>query len=186
MNYHSRWLVWTTVARVIRQQGPYGLVDGFMAAYQFRLDIRFLSRAAIGPFVCSCLPYRLSSWALDDPANNALCEDEHGELLAWAVLQAAFCIGGLHADKVARPQAKLSPWAVMLTSADMLSAVSPCVRISSVFTSLAPGRFSSKPTAIAILLSIYKRQLVFAWCGMYWYTPGIIMTGQADFVDSPA
>lgn len=36
------------------------------------------------------LPYRFSSWALDDPGNVALWEDEGGHLLAWAVLQAPF------------------------------------------------------------------------------------------------
>ena len=36
------------------------------------------------------LPYRLSSWALDDPANAALWETPAGELMAWAVLQAPF------------------------------------------------------------------------------------------------
>ena len=33
------------------------------------------------------LPYRLSSWALDDPENICLWKDETGCLLAWAVLQ---------------------------------------------------------------------------------------------------
>ena len=36
------------------------------------------------------LPYRLSSWALDDPANVALWEDERNRLLAWAVMQTPF------------------------------------------------------------------------------------------------
>lgn len=36
------------------------------------------------------LPYRLSSWALDHPANTALWEDTDGQLLAWAVLQTPF------------------------------------------------------------------------------------------------
>jgi ribosomal protein S18 acetylase RimI-like enzyme len=36
------------------------------------------------------LPYRLSSWAFDDPTNACLWEDERGELLAWAVLQFPF------------------------------------------------------------------------------------------------
>lgn len=36
------------------------------------------------------LPYRLSSWAFDDPANCALWEDASGQLLAWAVLQSPF------------------------------------------------------------------------------------------------
>jgi ribosomal protein S18 acetylase RimI-like enzyme len=33
------------------------------------------------------LPYCLSSWALEDPQNARLWEDEKGDLLAWAVLQ---------------------------------------------------------------------------------------------------
>jgi len=36
------------------------------------------------------LPYRLSSWAFDDPGNIGLWEDGAGNLLAWAVLQTPF------------------------------------------------------------------------------------------------
>jgi ribosomal protein S18 acetylase RimI-like enzyme len=36
------------------------------------------------------LPYRLSSWALDDPQNTCLWHDQDGQLVAWAVLQAPF------------------------------------------------------------------------------------------------
>ena len=36
------------------------------------------------------LPYRFSSWALDDPANIALWVDPGGALLGWAILQAPF------------------------------------------------------------------------------------------------
>lgn len=36
------------------------------------------------------LPYRLASWALDEPGNVALWDDERGRLAAWAVLQAPF------------------------------------------------------------------------------------------------
>jgi mycothiol synthase len=36
------------------------------------------------------LPYRLSSWALDEPDNVGLWVDEHGQLVAWAVLQTPF------------------------------------------------------------------------------------------------
>jgi mycothiol synthase len=36
------------------------------------------------------LPYRLSSWAFDDPGNIGLWEDGAGHLLAWAVLQTPF------------------------------------------------------------------------------------------------
>ena len=39
------------------------------------------------------LPYRLSSWALDDPANVGLWLNEHGDLRAWAAMQTPFwCI----------------------------------------------------------------------------------------------
>jgi mycothiol synthase len=36
------------------------------------------------------LPYRLSSWALDDPHNVGLWVDADGRLLAWAVMQTPF------------------------------------------------------------------------------------------------
>jgi mycothiol synthase len=36
------------------------------------------------------LPYRLSSWALDDPDNVGLWVDDAGSLLAWAVMQTPF------------------------------------------------------------------------------------------------
>ncbi len=36
------------------------------------------------------LPYRLCSWALDDPANASLWVDEEGRLTGWAVMQAPF------------------------------------------------------------------------------------------------
>ena len=36
------------------------------------------------------LPYRLSSWALDDPNNVALWTDIEGRLVAWAVMQTPF------------------------------------------------------------------------------------------------
>lgn len=36
------------------------------------------------------LPYRLSSWALEDPDNSRLWLDGEGHLLAWAVLQTPF------------------------------------------------------------------------------------------------
>lgn len=36
------------------------------------------------------LPYRLSSWAFDDPHNVRLWFDDGGELMAWAVLQTPF------------------------------------------------------------------------------------------------
>lgn len=36
------------------------------------------------------LPYRLSSWAFDEPANTRLWRAANGELLGWAVLQTPF------------------------------------------------------------------------------------------------
>ncbi len=36
------------------------------------------------------LPYRLASWAFDDPATVGLWEDGDGQLVAWAVLQTPF------------------------------------------------------------------------------------------------
>jgi len=36
------------------------------------------------------LPYRLSSWALDEPDNIGLWVDEEGQLVAWAVMQTPF------------------------------------------------------------------------------------------------
>jgi ribosomal protein S18 acetylase RimI-like enzyme len=39
------------------------------------------------------LPYRLASWALDDPDNAALFADESGRVVAWAAMQMPFwCI----------------------------------------------------------------------------------------------
>jgi ribosomal protein S18 acetylase RimI-like enzyme len=36
------------------------------------------------------LPYRLCSWAFDEPANCAIWENDNGQMLAWAVLQSPF------------------------------------------------------------------------------------------------
>jgi len=36
------------------------------------------------------LPYRLSSWALDDPANVGVWEDETGTMVGWSVMQTPF------------------------------------------------------------------------------------------------
>lgn len=36
------------------------------------------------------LPYRLSSWALDDPDNISLWVDENNRMVAWAVMQTPF------------------------------------------------------------------------------------------------
>ena len=57
------------------------------------------------------LPYRLSSWACDDPENSGLWFDENGQLVAWALLQTPFWTidyvcnpaveSGLHAEILA-------------------------------------------------------------------------------------
>jgi ribosomal protein S18 acetylase RimI-like enzyme len=36
------------------------------------------------------LPYRLSSWALDDPANVGVWENDQGNMVGWSVLQTPF------------------------------------------------------------------------------------------------
>ena len=48
------------------------------------------------------LPYRLCSWALDDPSNVAVWADTRGRLAAWAVLQAPFWT----IDVAIRPEAE--------------------------------------------------------------------------------
>lgn len=48
------------------------------------------------------LPYRLSSWALDDPANAGLWFDAEGRLSAWAVMQTPFWT----IDYVCHPEAE--------------------------------------------------------------------------------
>jgi mycothiol synthase len=62
--------------------------------YQGDLDkLRMAALVHIDPSAHSHvvdLPYRLSSWAFDDPENVCLWEDQHGELLAWAALQFPF------------------------------------------------------------------------------------------------
>ncbi len=45
------------------------------------------------------LPYRLSSWAMDEPRNIGLCVGADGQLAAWAVLQSPFWT----VDLVCRP-----------------------------------------------------------------------------------
>lgn len=47
------------------------------------------------------LPYRLSSWALDDPENARLWFDETGQLIAWAALQTPFWTIDLNHDPTA-------------------------------------------------------------------------------------
>ena len=50
------------------------------------------------------LPYRLSSWALDDPENSHLWFDENQQLVAWAVLQTPFWT----IDYACQPEAEVS------------------------------------------------------------------------------
>lgn len=51
------------------------------------------------------LPYRLASWALDNPGNVGLWEDEPGRLVAWAVLQTPFWTVDYALHPAAPPQA---------------------------------------------------------------------------------
>lgn len=60
------------------------------------------------------LPYRLASWALDDPANVALWVDERGRLAAWAVVQSPFWA----IDIVTRPDAETDLFPCALEWAD--------------------------------------------------------------------
>jgi mycothiol synthase len=60
------------------------------------------------------LPYRLSSWSLDDPANGRLWENERGDLLAWAVIQFPW----LELDYIVHPsahqlEAEVFAWAAL-------------------------------------------------------------------------
>jgi len=60
------------------------------------------------------LPYRLSSWALDDPNNVALWFDEYQQLAGWAVLQSPFWT----IDYVFHPTAEAQLHAEILAWAD--------------------------------------------------------------------
>ncbi|MGE5224852.1 MAG: GNAT family N-acetyltransferase [Omnitrophica WOR_2 bacterium] len=66
------------------------------------------------------LPYRLSSWALDDPGNVGLWVDAEGELLAWAVMQAPFWT----VDCVCQPQAEKNLYRQILAWADQRACTS--------------------------------------------------------------
>jgi ribosomal protein S18 acetylase RimI-like enzyme len=59
------------------------------------------------------LPYRLSSWALDDPENARLWFDPGGNLLGWAVLQTPFWTIDItcHPDMVAALYGDILAWA---------------------------------------------------------------------------
>ncbi len=60
------------------------------------------------------LPYRLSSWALDDPDNVGLWFDENQQLVAWAVLQTPFWT----IDYVCQPAIELTLHPEILAWAD--------------------------------------------------------------------
>jgi ribosomal protein S18 acetylase RimI-like enzyme len=60
------------------------------------------------------LPYRLSSWALDDINNVGLWTDENGELVAWAVMQTPFWT----IDYVLRPDTDINLHSLILSWAD--------------------------------------------------------------------
>ncbi|GAA5527185.1 GNAT family N-acetyltransferase [Herpetosiphon gulosus] len=60
------------------------------------------------------LPYRLSSWALDDPANLAIWQTETGQIVGWAALQVPFWM----IDLVWHPAALPSLYRAMLEWAD--------------------------------------------------------------------
>ena len=63
------------------------------------------------------LPYRFSSWALDDPANIALWVEATGTLLGWAILQTpSWAI-----DAVVHPQAAATLYPQILAWADALT-----------------------------------------------------------------
>jgi len=56
----------------------------------FSLMIELANRFKNDTFHVSDLPYRFSSWALEDPKNACLWTDANGLLHAWAVLQTPF------------------------------------------------------------------------------------------------
>lgn len=60
------------------------------------------------------LPYRLSSWAFDEPENVALWETADGKLLGWSVMQSPFWA----IDIAAHPDAPSSLYDEMLAWAD--------------------------------------------------------------------
>lgn len=65
------------------------------------------------------LPYRLCSWAFDNPANVGLWQDADGRLLAWAVLQPPFWT----VDYAIHPAAPPDAFATLLTWVDRTAPV---------------------------------------------------------------
>ncbi len=97
---------------------------------------------------CIDLPYRLSSWALDDPLNIGLWEDNRGRLAGWSVMQTPFWM----IDYICDPQAESELLPRILTWADERAKAIrgtpyglPCWFISA---------FASQPARIAALEAI--------------------------------
>jgi ribosomal protein S18 acetylase RimI-like enzyme len=65
------------------------------------------------------LPYRFSSWALDDPNNVRLWFDDDQQLVAWAVLQTPFW----EIDYVCHPNAELNLHQEILAWADQCAQI---------------------------------------------------------------
>jgi len=65
------------------------------------------------------LPYRFSSWALDDPDNVSLWFDDDQQLVAWAVLQTPFW----EIDYVCHPKAELDLHQEILAWADQRAQI---------------------------------------------------------------
>ncbi|MGA2488728.1 MAG: GNAT family N-acetyltransferase [Anaerolineales bacterium] len=63
------------------------------------------------------LPYRFTSWAMDNPENSHLWSDEAGHLLAWAILQCPWA----EVDFVCHPEAESEILPKILTWADARS-----------------------------------------------------------------
>jgi ribosomal protein S18 acetylase RimI-like enzyme len=62
----------------------------FRGPADFAAIMALAIQAPVEQFSATALPYQLSSWATDDPANVGLWADEQGQLLAFALLQAPF------------------------------------------------------------------------------------------------
>jgi mycothiol synthase len=63
---------------------------GFCGAPDLAAMVDLVHRFPSGNLHVADLPWRLTSWALDDPANIALWVDTQGGLLAWGVMQLPF------------------------------------------------------------------------------------------------
>lgn len=99
-------------------------IDNHMIKIPFRGDIDLKSMLSLvreNPEPCVHvvdLPYRLSSWVMENPGNVALWEDKHGQLMAWAVLQTPFWI----LDFALHPSAPTDALATVLLWADGAAA----------------------------------------------------------------